>query len=352
MDVHAECVDHSEGDGHGKYGCLSQPPTGLHDLLEKSFPLIAEDLRATRVGLGITSLVAAERAELDPALYHALEEGGAVRNVENLGLMLLAAKCLGLEEVRFSYIEEVQQQYMKVDLSTDGPLVIFLDRLSHYVQELKEQSLFVSPHHVLALVDRNGFYETFASNQLADKQLIELWTAAVLTLCLSRGRNYYVGLAKDDPPDTEVLELNAAGSDLSVIKIEITRHGSHSRDLVDLIGKKLCKKYEEGTVLAVLVEQQELIDINELDDFIRANNPYNQRIFIIGGSDAPGSFKVVPWDEVTRPTPGETAWLEIGVDVNNVSGGYRGYEGVVLKSQRSQSLPPYPVFVRELELRR
>ena len=122
--------------------------------------------------------------------------------------------------------------------------------------------------------------------------------------------------------------------------------------MVDVIGKKLCKKYEEGTVLAVLVDQQEIIDINELDDFIRANNPYSQRIFIIGGSEAPGSFKVVPWETVTKPTPGETAWLKIGVDVDNVSGGYRGYEGVVLKSQRSQSLPPNPVFVRKLELRR
>ena len=43
----------------------------------------------------------------------------------------------------------------------------------------------------------------------------------------------------------------------------------HSKDLVEVIGKKLSKKYQEGTVLVVLVEQAESIVVNELDDFIR-----------------------------------------------------------------------------------
>ena len=127
---------------------------------------------------------------------------------------------------------------------------------------------------------------------------------------------------------------------------------SGSEDLVDVIGKKLRKKYQKGTVLVVLVERAGNIVVNELDDFIRANNPYNQRIVIIGGSEAPGSFKVVPWDEVTKPTPSETAWAEIEVDANNVGRGYRGFEGVVFKPPGSRFLPPHPVFVRELELRR
>ena len=55
------------------------------------------------------------------------------------------------------------------------------------------------------------------------------------------------------------------------------------------------------TVLIVLVEQAERIMVAELDEFIRTNNPYNQRIFIIGGSTAPGNFKIVPWYEVTKP---------------------------------------------------
>ena len=296
--------------------------------------------------------MAAERAELDPALYRALEEGSAARNVENVGLMVSAAICLGLEEVRFSYVDEVQQQHMKVDLSTDRPLIIFLDRLRFDVRELKEQAVFVSPYQVLALVERIGFYETFASRHPADKQLIELWTAAVFTLCLGRERDYYVRLARDDPPDAEVLEINAADRNLRGISLEITQRGSHSKDLVDVIGKKLRKKYQKGTVLVVLVEQAENILINELDDFIRTNNPYHHRIFIIGGSKTPGSFKVVPWDEVTKPTHSETAWLEINVDAENASKGHCGYEGVVFKPPGSRFLPPHPVFVKELELRR
>ena len=141
MDGHAEPVAHSERGGHGRQRHRPRLPTSLHDLLQESFPLIAEDLRVAREGLGITSAVAAERAELDPALYRALEEGSVVRNTENLGLMVPAAQRIGLEEVRFkhvdfSYLDDVQQQYIKVDLSTDEPLTVFLDTLSLDIREL------------------------------------------------------------------------------------------------------------------------------------------------------------------------------------------------------------------------
>ena len=297
----AESIAPNEGSGHGRQGRRSPAPIGLHDLAEEAFPLIAEDLRAARVGLGITSTVAAECAELDPTLYLALEEGSVVRNADNVGLIVSAAQRLGLEALRFSYVDEIQQ-YMKVDLSTDGRPTIFVDALRLDVSDLKEQALFVSPYRVLALVERIGFYRTFASRQPVDKQLIELWIAAVFTLCLDRGRDYYVRLVKDDPPDAEVLEIDGTDGYLSGIRVEVTQHGSHSKDLVDVIRKKLRMKYQEGTVLVVLVEQAENILVNDLDDFIRTNNPYNQRIYIIGGSKAPGSFKVVPWGEVTKPT--------------------------------------------------
>ena len=340
-----------EGVGHGRQGHHPRAPTGLHDFLEEAFPLMAEDLRAARVGFDITSTVAAERAELDPALYRALEKGNVVRNTENVALMVSAARCMGLDELRFSYVDEMQQ-YMKMDLSTDGPLTIFIDTLRFDVRELKEQSVFFSPYNALALVERFGFYGTFASRQLADKQLVELWVAAVFTLWLSRDSDYYVGMARDDPPDAEVLKINGASGDMSGIRLEITQYGSHSKDLVEVIGKKLSKKYQEGTVLVVLVEQAESIVVNELDDFIRTNNPYNQRIFIIGASEAPSGFKAVAWGEVIKPTPSEAGWWEIGMDANNASKGYRGYEGVVFKPKGSRFLPPHPVFVKELELRR
>ncbi len=326
-------------------------PIGWHDLIDKAFPLMAEDLRAARVGLGITSTVAAECAELDPALYRALEEGSAVRNADNVGSMMSAFRCLGLEEVRFSYVDDMQQ-YIKVDLSTDGSPIIFVDTLRLDVRDLKEQSVFVSPYHALALVERFGLNETLDSRQPVDKQLIELWVAALFTLCLDRDRDYYLRLVREDPPDAEVLEINREDGNIIGIRLEIAQHGGHSKDLIDVVGKKLRKKYHDGTVLVVLVEQTEDILVAELDEFIRKNNTHNQRIVIIGGSKAPGSFKVVPWGEVTRPTPGEIAWYEIGVDAKNASKGHRGYDGVVVKAPENRSRPRHPVFVKELELHR
>ena len=326
-------------------------PTGLHDLLEEALPLMAEDLRVARVGLGLTSTVAAERAELDTALYCALEEGSVASTTDNVGLMMSASRCLGMEAVRFSYLHELQQ-YMKVDLSTDGPLVVFVDTLSLDIRELKEEEMFVSPSRVLALLRRLGFDRILKSRQPADKQLIELWTAAVFTLCLGHDRDYYVRLVRDDPPDTEVLEINGADRNLRGIGIEVTQHGSHSRDLVNVIGKKLRKKYQKGTELVVLAERAENILVNNLDEYIRANNPYNQRVYVVGGSDAPNTFKVVPLDKVSRPTASETEWLEIDVNAENASRGHRGYEGVVLKPPGSRFLPPHPTFVKELELHR
>ena len=324
----------SKGGGLGSQGTPSPTPIGLQDLLDEAIPLMAEDLQAARARLGITLEVAADRAQMDPAVYLALEEGSVFSNIENVGLMMSAAKGLGLKEVRFSYVEEVQQQYMKVDLSVEGPLTIFLDTLRYDVRELKEQSLFVNPYQVLDLAERIGFYEIFESRQPADKQLIELWIAAVFTMCLDRSRDYYAGLIKDDAPDVEVLEIDGSTGSMKWIRLEITQHGRYSKGLVDVVGKKLRKKYEKGTILVVLVEQAENILINKLDDFIRANNPFNQEIFVIGGSETPGSFKVVPWGEVSNPTPSETAWLEIIVDAKNASRGYRGYEGVVVWATR------------------
>ena len=125
-----------EGVGHRRQGHHPRAPIGLHDFLDEAFPLMAEDLRAARVGLDITSTVAAECAELDPALYRALEEGNVVRNTENVAMMVSAPRCMGLEELRFSYVDELQQ-YMKLDLSTDGPLTVFIDTLHLDVRELK-----------------------------------------------------------------------------------------------------------------------------------------------------------------------------------------------------------------------
>ena len=100
------------------------------------------------------------------------------------------------------------------------------------------------------------------------------------------------------------------------------------------------------------VTQAEEIPVVDLDEFIRANNPHNQHIVIIGGTAEPGTYKVIPWDEVDRSTPDGVGWWEIKADEKNASKGHRGYDGVVLKPPGSWFLPPHPVFVKELDLRR
>ena len=84
--------------------------------------------------------------------------------------MVLAARSLGLESVRASYIDEVEQ-YMKIDLATEGPLKVFVDTLEADVPELEKQGFFVSPNKVLTLVERIGFDSTFDSRKAIDKKM-------------------------------------------------------------------------------------------------------------------------------------------------------------------------------------
>ena len=229
---------------------------------------------------------AAERAGLDRQRYLALEGGSVDRTTDSANLMLTTARAFGLEEIRVAYVDEVMQ-YMKLDLSSDAPPTIFVDTLQLDVRELKDQAVFVSPSHLLALFDRVGPRETLSSREAVAKQLIELWVTAIFTLSLQDGRDYYIRLVKDDPPDAEVLAIDATAGTLSLMMVEVTRHGNYSKDLHEVIRKKLNKRYQEGTMLVVLVEQAEKVPVADLVEFVRQNNPYNQRICLLGSAAAP-----------------------------------------------------------------
>ena len=322
---------------------------GLRELLEGAVPLLAEDLRLAREELGISSKVAAKRAGLEPAVYRVLEEGEAERNVDNAVLMVLAARGLGLNELRFAYVDE-QLKHIKVDYSVDGRATVFVDTLRMDARELKKESVFVSPSRLFALTRHIGFSRTLSSRRAVDKQLIELWVAAIFTLYLDRGWDYYVRLGRDDPPDAEILKINRADGSLSGIRLEIAQHGSHSRSLAGVIKNKLRKKYHEGTILLVFVEEAESFAVSDIEHVVHANNPHNYRVFIVGGSKTPDRFVVLPGDEIRMQTDTEAWWVETFVDVKNASKGHRGYEGVVLKPPGSQFLPAHPMFLKEMEL--
>ena len=268
--------------------------------------------------------------------------------------MISVAGRLGLKSVRIAYADEVRK-YMNMDLSTNT-LTLFVDDLEIDVVQLKELQYFVRPYVVFTFVNRIGLYATFTSRKPADKQIIELWVAAVFTLSLNPELDHYVRLVKDDPPDAEVLMIDPKTGTLSTIKVEITQHGKHSQNVFDVIGKKLLKRYQDGTVLVVFVEQSQNLSLSDLQNFLRRNNPYNQQIFLIGGGADAGSFKIVSCNDLSSPTPDETARMEMKVDAKLASKGHRAYVGVSFEPRGSRRLgrvfPQYPIFVKKITLSR
>ena len=324
----------------------------LDEFLMEAIPLIAEDLKEIRVRLGMTSTSAAKRAHLGIFRYRTLENDRGPRTTHNVAQMISVARHLGLDSIRMSYVDEIAQ-HMRVDITGDGPLTIFIDTLDSDVRQLKEHGHFVSPHLLLAFVNQSGVGSILDSRKRIDKMMIELWVTAILTTCLPDDRDYYVRPANADAPDTEMALVDHGTNSIGMKRVEITQHGQHSENLFDVIGKKLAKRYQDGTVLVVLVEESQDLPVPELYEFVRENNTHSQQIFIIGGSGEAGKFKIVPWGEVTSPTPGEKAWMEITVDTKYPGKGRSRYDGVVFKPPyTSRFRPLLPVFIKAVDLHR
>ena len=329
----------------------------IDQLIEEAIPLIAEDLRDARAHLGLTLAGAAERAGTSANWYRMIESGLLRRTKEGFAAMISLAGHLGLESVRVSYVDE-DDQYMRVGTAGNAPLfTFFVDTLDSNVAQLKEQGLFVSPHRVLDLVDHEGVGPILDSRERVDKMMVELWVTAIYAyaLCLDGDRDYYVRAARDDPPDTEVLVVDKKTGCLKASRVEITQYGKYSTSVTEVIGKKLRKRYQDHTILLVLVERSERLSIVDLDELIQKNNPHGQKICIIVGAGEAGRFKVLPWDEVTAaPTPGLMTWKEIIVDTKDRSKGRCEYDGVVYDPPPTSkfSRRAFPVFIREIELHR
>ena len=251
-----------------------------------------------------------------------------------------------------SYVDEIDQ-YMRVDITENGPFTIFIDTLDSDISKLKGHGHFVSPHLLLALFDQAGVSSILDSRKRIDKMLVELWVTAILTTCLPDDQDYYVRPAKANAPDTELAIVDYGTNSISMKSVEITQYGHYSESVFDVIGKKLRNRYQEGTVLVVLVEESQELPVAELYEFVQTNNAHRQQIFIIGGSGEVGKFKIVPWNEVTSPTPGEKAWMEITVDTKYADKGRCRFAGVVFKPPyTSRFRPLFPVFVKDIDLRR
>ena len=199
----ALAVDELAAIRHPRGGAALRPsdraPMDLDELLDEAIPLMAEDVREARARLGITSARAAKQAGLEAARYEALEKGGIRRSRHNASDLVSVARRLGLESVRASYVDEIGQ-YMRIDLAADGPLTVFIDALEADPAQLKDQGYFVNPYVFLAFFESIDSYSTFESRNRVDKQVVEMWIAAVFTLCLDPGRNYRLGLRVDGKP--------------------------------------------------------------------------------------------------------------------------------------------------------
>ena len=321
---------------------------------EENIRLAAEDLRAARVRLGITSGQAARRVGVAAAGYRALERGRVPSSQYILRKLVSVCRRLEMESVRVAYVEEIGQ-YANLDLSRDpwreSPTA-FLDVLEANVAELQEIECFISPAAVFGYLERIGFGATLASRKPADKQMVELLTGAVFTMFLDEVNDYYVKPVKDDPPDVEVLAVERDSRAFSTMKLEIVQDGKYSESVFEVIGKKLTKRYERGTVLVVVIEETEQFLVADLHDFIRDNNPHGMRIYVIGGTGRAGRFKGMPCDEITCDDADYFEWKEMEVDQRDRNAGFLGHDGVFCETSGFARFLQMPLFVREVKLSR
>ena len=151
----------------------------------------------------------------------------------------------------------------------------------------------------------------------------------------------------------EVLVVDRRDAAVSMIRVEVAQCGRYSKNVFEVIRKKLLKRYQEGTVIVVLVEESASISIGDLCDFIRDNNLQNQSVYIVGGGVKPRSIKFIPCREVPEPGTEEMAIMDMEVDLEEASKGCLGYEGVVYRPPWNSSIRyPFPVFVKKITLTR
>ena len=316
--------------------------------------LAAEDLRAARAQLGITSFQAARRAGVTAARYRALEKGNVPNSEYILRKLVLVCRRLDMESVRVAYLEEIGQ-YANLDLSRVAwrePATAFLDVLEADVAELQDIECFISPAAVFSYLERIGFGATLASRKPADKQMVELLTGAVFTMFLDEANDYYVMPVRNDPPDVEVLAVERDSRAFWTLKLEIVQYGKYSESVFEVIGKKLAKRYERGTVLVVVIEKTEQFLVADLRDFIRDNNPHGLRIYVIGGTGEAGRFKGLLCDEITCDGADYFEWKEKEVDQRDRNAGFLGLDGVFCETSGLARFLQMPLFVREVKLSR
>ena len=324
----------------------------VFQLIADAIPIIAEDLKDARVRSGITTSRAAKKVGINVARYRRLENGRVPKYRENLDLLISAARSLGLDAVRMSYVDEIQE-YMRYDLSETRRFTVFVDSLSHNVSEIKKLGYFVSPYNIFALVDNVGLNTVLECKNSIDQTILELWVTALFSLSLgNHNQVHYVRPVRGTAPDAEILTDDYGSGNLRRIKIEVTQYNRYSDNIYEIIQKKLTKRYDRSTIVLVLVNRREEIHVSDLYDVVQKNNPSLRPIYIIGGAGDDNKFKLIPCNEI-RKAPDKTGWLELSINVNTKDIMRYKYDGVVFKVPYMKRVPRvWPVFVKEIRLSR
>ena len=121
--------------------------------------------------------------------------------------------------------------------------------------------------------------------------------------------------------------MNPENTDVSAIGIEVAQCTRYSRDVFEVIGKKLLKRYRRGRSLWCLSKGRHACPSGKIHDFIGENNLQNRQVFIVGAGETPGSFKLVTCHEVPQPGTGEMAIVDAEFDAELASKGYFGMRG-------------------------
>ena len=129
------------------------------------------------------------------------------------------------------------------------------------------------------------------------------------------------------------------------------QYGKYSESVFEVIGKKLAKRYAQGTVVVVSIEKAAQFLVADLHDFIRDNNPHGQRTFVMGGTGA-GRFKGLRSDEITCDGAGYFEWMTKEVDQRDRNAGFLGLDGVFCETSGLARFLQMPLFVREVKLSR
>lgn len=324
----------------------------VSELVAEAIPLIAEDLRNARKNLGITTARAARRANISDIRYRQLEGGRVVASKEVVQSLISVARALGLEALRFSYVDETQQ-YMNINISEEDKFTIFVDSLTSNIAELGSMGHFVSPQNIFALVDEIGLDSILACRNTIDKRILELWVAAVFSLGLdSRHRDCFVRPVSEEAPDVEILVSDCETHTLDMIKVEVTQYSKYSKNMYEIIQKKLEKRYDRDTVVVVLVDRKERIFMGDLHQFIKSNNSENRQIYLLGGTGDETRIKVVACREI-KFNSDDIGWVEAEVNLCNGKQTRRKYDGIVIEVPFMKGLyHPYPVYVKKVNLSR